>query len=77
VSSLTYLSELVAGKMDPFEVPDFLDPTSDVPDIDLDISFDGNDIMELDYDPDFNDFLSELAKEVRFSRKLVCSLVRR
>lgn len=50
--------------MDPFE--DFMDdPTGEVPDIDLDIQLDGGDIMDLDCDPDFNNFLRELADEVR------------
>lgn len=56
--------------MDPFAVPEFLggDPVPDVPeidDLDFDIQFDGSDIMDLDCDPDFNNFLRELANEVR------------
>lgn len=50
--------------MDGFD--DFLDdPAGELPDIDLNIELDGNDIMDLDCDPDFNNFLRELADEVR------------
>lgn len=51
--------------MDPFE--DFLDdPACELQGIDLDVQLDGNDIMELDCDPDFNNFLRELANEACF-----------
>ena len=59
--------------MDPFE--DFLDdPAGEVPDIDLDIQLDGNDIMDLDCDPDFNNFLRELADEVRTFATIVATV---